>query len=133
MADMIRHMESLDRILVVEDEPTLCAFLAELLGSRYTVECVGSAEAALQFIAHSPPALVLCDVSLPHVSGLELLAQLRGNAATAQVPVILMSGSHDEVEELAHKAGAVAFLPKPFQIPQVLSSVSAFAARPCPT
>jgi CheY-like chemotaxis protein len=124
-------MESLGPILVVEDEPALCAFLTEVLASRYTVECAGTAEAAFQFIAHSPPALVLCDVSLPNVSGLELLAQLRGNPVTAQIPVILMSGSQDEVEALAHKAGAVAFLPKPFQIPQVLSSVSAFAARPC--
>lgn len=123
-------MERLGPILIVEDEPALCEFLALLLGNSYEVECAGSAEDALEIMAHSRPILVLCDISLPRMRGTDLTVRLRQNSDTASIPVVLISGSQEEGEEQARAAGAVAFLAKPFQISQVMAVVSNFASTP---
>ena len=123
-------MERLGPILIVEDEPALCEFLAILLGSSYEVECARSAEGALEVMAHLRPILVLCDISLPRMRGTDLTVRLRQNSDTASIPVVLISGSQEEGEEQARAAGAVAFLAKPFQISQVMAVVSNFASTP---
>ena len=124
-------MESLGPILIVEDEPALCDFLAMVLGSLYSVTCVSSAEKAFQLIENSPPAVVLCDATLPRISGLEFIERLRDNPMSSGIPVVLMSGSVEDIEEHGRAAGAAAFLSKPFHIPQILGAISNFVQRPC--
>jgi DNA-binding NtrC family response regulator len=109
------------RVLVVEDEEKLRRVIQlQLAGSGYDVDQAGTAEAGLQL---APAAdLVLTDLKLPGLSGLDLLAALRRQ--NAQVPVIVMTafGSVETAVE-AMKAGAQDFLLKPFALDHLMTVV----------
>lgn len=80
-------------IMVVEDDPVPAATFKRVLEARgYAVVIAHDAEAALAQIATQPPALVLVDLILPGIDGLELLHRLRQDPATAALPVLLTTG-----------------------------------------
>jgi two-component system response regulator AtoC len=109
-------------ILVVEDEEKLRRVIElQLKTAGYDVEQAGSAEDALKLTNHAD--LILTDLRLPGISGLELLANLRSQ--DAHVPVIVMTafGSIETAVE-AMKAGAVDFLPKPFSLDHLMTVVN---------
>jgi DNA-binding NtrC family response regulator len=109
-------------ILVVEDEEKLRRVIElQLKTAGYDVEQAGSAEDALKLTNHAD--LILTDLRLPGISGLELLANLRRQ--DAHVPVIVMTafGSIETAVE-AMKAGAVDFLPKPFSLDHLMTVVN---------
>jgi signal transduction histidine kinase/CheY-like chemotaxis protein len=114
------------RILLADDNADMRAYLSRLLGSRgYRVEAAPDGEAALAAALREPPALVLSDVMMPKLSGLELLQALRQNEATREVPTLLLSaraGEDARIEALA--AGADDYLLKPFSARELLARVS---------
>src|SRR6187551_2348184 len=91
-----------DRVLIVDDNPTnlkLVAFLVKAQG--YEVETAGDADAALASIAARPPALILMDLQLPGIDGLELTRRLKADPATREIKVIAvtayaMKGDHEK-------------------------------------
>ena len=79
-------------ILIVEDHPPTREFIAESLIHRgYLVDLAGDGAAARTRVAKAPPELVILDLILPDVSGLDLLAEWRGNPATADLPVFVLT------------------------------------------
>jgi DNA-binding response OmpR family regulator len=79
-------------ILIVEDHPPTREFIAESLMHRgYLVDIAGDGAAARSRVAQGLPELVILDLILPDVSGLELLAEWRGNPATAELPVFVLT------------------------------------------
>lgn len=114
------------RVLLVEDHPDLAAYLAERLGEHLPVTCVGSAEAAAQALADEPGIrLVVSDVVLPGVSGLELCRQLAGLPDERRRPVILISAKAADSDcDAGLAAGAVAYLAKPFNIETLLTAMA---------
>ncbi len=101
-------------ILLVEDDP----LLAELMGlsvtfANYKLLSAVTAEEALPIITEKNPDLMLLDIMLPGMSGLELLAQVKNNPALKKIPVIILSNLNDE-EHIAEgkKLGAAAYLNK---------------------
>jgi signal transduction histidine kinase/ActR/RegA family two-component response regulator len=115
----VRHSGSRGTVVVVDDEETvrepLCGFLEK---SGFIVQSASSAAEALRLCESSPPDLVVSDVSMPGMSGLEMCRTLRGQGTRARV--ILMSGKTDTNDEAAATlAGAAAFIPKPFTLSQL--------------
>ncbi|MBM7775631.1 PAS domain S-box-containing protein [Actinokineospora baliensis] len=111
-------------VLVVEDNADLRGFLARLLGAHWSVVVAASGEEALAAIGDQRPDLVLSDVAMPGMDGFGLLAALREDPATEQIPVILLSaraGEEAAIEGLA--AGADDYLVKPFSSPELLARV----------
>ncbi len=102
------------RILVVDDNADMRGYLVRLLRDTQRVEAVADGDAALAAALADPPDLVLADVVMPRLGGLELLRALRTDPRTALVPVVLMSaraGAEAAVEGLG--AGADDYLVKP--------------------
>ena len=114
------------RVLVADDNTDMREYLSRLLRSRYAVQAVGDGAAALAAARQSPPDLVVSDVMMPGLGGMELLGALRADSRTARVPVLLLSaraGQAAAVEGLA--AGADDYLVKPFSAEELLARVGA--------
>ena len=104
------------KVLLVDDEPDmLTAYRGLLEGAGFSVVCAGSVREAVAAARDSAPDLVLSDVAMPEADGKALTAALRGDRATASIPVVLMSGSYKEEGDQAEglEAGADDYLPKP--------------------
>ncbi|MCC6830935.1 MAG: response regulator, partial [Thermoleophilia bacterium] len=117
------------RILLADDNADMRAYLSRLLGARYRVDAVADGEQALRSVAADPPDLIVSDVMMPRVDGLELVRRLRADPATARVPVMLLSaraGEEASAEGLA--AGADDYLLKPFTARELLARVGAHVA-----
>lgn len=110
-------------VLVVDDEPVVrdCARLV-LEGEGMTVAAANDGAAALAHEALADCRLVLCDMMMPGIGGLELVARIR--AARPEVPIVLITGYATEASaERAMEAGATAFLAKPFDDSELLDQV----------
>jgi PAS domain S-box-containing protein len=119
------HRPSLSRankkVLVVDDEPLVRAHLRQALQTQgYEVEEADGGLSALQAFAHARPSLVLLDMTMPDLSGIEVLRRIRRESA--DVPVILASGYHDAVLD-SEALGFQAFLAKPFTLTELLLAV----------
>jgi DNA-binding response OmpR family regulator len=111
------------RILVIEDEHVMRELLRLHLGSAgYSVEVAEDAISAGYALLKGPPDLIISDVEMPHMSGLELLAALRAEENLARVPVIFLT-SFEEGEDRARSLGALEYLPKPIRLDELLAAV----------
>jgi len=118
-------------VLVVEDEPHIVRTLMINLRARdYEVESAGDGRSALQICAERRPDVVVLDLGLPDLDGVEVLRRIRADAALADVPVVVLSArqeSDDKVEAL--DAGADDYVTKPFGMDEFLARVRAAVRR----
>ena len=123
---MVRGGEGMDRIavLVVDDEEQVRTFLAELLGSSgYQVRCASSGSQALEMLSGGSFDVVLMDVMMPELSGLEVLRRYRASGGNAPVIVLsALSGAEDAMR--AMKLGASDYLSKPFNHEELEDAMS---------
>jgi putative two-component system response regulator len=112
-------------ILIVDDEPTNLSLLAQLLRPDYQVRAANSGESALRAAASEPrPDLVLLDVMMPGMDGHAVLARLRDNPATHEIPVIFLTAlAGTEDEERGLELGAADYMTKPIKPALVLARV----------
>jgi signal transduction histidine kinase/PleD family two-component response regulator len=109
------------RVLVVEDEPEVAAVLAEILRSRYRVEVARDGAEGLAKAKALSPDLVVMDVFLPKLDGLDAAVALKSSSDTADIPVILLSAHRGVAEKVrALNLGAVDYMSKPFQAMDLL-------------
>lgn len=103
------------RVLVVEDDhASRLLASATLAGEGFTVEEASSAEQALELIAERRPDLILMDIELPGIDGLELTRQLKSEPSTAAIPVIAITAHAEALHRHASfAAGCESFLAKP--------------------
>lgn len=117
-------------ILIVEDNALNMKLLNDVLqAERYATLCARSGEEALELAREHRPDLILMDVRLPGMSGLEAAQALSADSALAAIPVVAvtayaMSGSEREIRA----AGCSDFIEKPFSIEKLLTTVSGFLA-----
>jgi PAS domain S-box-containing protein len=103
------------RILFVEDEDVLREHLAERLSDQYIVDTAGNGNDALLAVMRAKPVLVVTDIVMPDMDGVELLKTLRQTPGTRGIPVLLISGrAADEHRIEGFEQGADGFLPKPY-------------------
>lgn len=112
-------------ILVVEDDALVCDVLQELLTREgYAVECVPDGAAGLMRVAAGGIDLVLLDVMLPGVNGIELCRQLRASEPAVYLPIIMLTAVAGERERHAgFEAGADDYVTKPFDATDLLDRV----------
>ncbi|HEY8654280.1 MAG TPA: response regulator [Dermatophilaceae bacterium] len=119
------------RVLIVEDEPQLRRALGiNLHARRYDVVTVADGGGALRAAAANPPDLVILDLGLPDMDGVDVIHGLRG---WTQVPIIILSardGQGDKVDAL--DAGADDYLTKPFGMDELLARIRAALRRAQP-
>lgn len=114
------------RIMVIDDEPSTVAVVKKYLNSggfeRVFTETDSSK--AFDIIANEPPDLVLLDIRMPSVNGLEILAKMREETETQQVPVVFLTSSSDTATKVkALNLGANDFLHKPVNASELLARV----------
>jgi signal transduction histidine kinase len=103
------------RILFVEDEATLREHLAQKLSDEFLVDTAGNGNEALLAVMRAKPAIVVTDIVMPDMDGVELLKTLRQSPGTRGIPVLLISGrAADEYRIEAFEQGADGFLAKPY-------------------
>jgi DNA-binding NtrC family response regulator len=112
------------RILIVDDEPTIRFSLAELLGADgHDVEEAEHAPAALARLEDAPADLVITDLRMPAMDGLELLAEVRSRHPDTLV-VLLTAHGDERMAVTALRSGAYGYIPKPFDNDEVRSIVA---------
>jgi DNA-binding NtrC family response regulator len=110
------------RILIVDDDLSLCAILSDSLSSLGECATAGSAAAAIEALQKETFGLVLTDIRMPGMSGLELCEYVRGHYPKTAVIVMSMHTSKP-YEAASIRRGAFGFLPKPFDTTLLLEMV----------
>jgi CheY-like chemotaxis protein len=129
-------MTDIKRILLVEDDPrdvelTLTALSESNLANDVFV--VGDGTEALDFLftrgkfenrPNGNPAVILLDLKLPKVDGLEVLRQIRGNETTKMIPVVIITSSKEEADLMeGYKLGTNAYVQKPIDFHQFIDAI----------
>jgi two-component system, OmpR family, KDP operon response regulator KdpE len=119
------------RVLVVDDEPQIArALQINLRARRYEVHVAGNGTAALKVAAQHPPDVVILDLGLPDLDGIEVIRGLRGWTAA---PILVLSGRTDSTDKVeALDAGADDYVTKPFGIDELLARMRAVLRRSNP-
>jgi class 3 adenylate cyclase len=113
------------RVLVVDDDPDMAALLARLLRKEgMAVDTVHDGDAALVNAMSSAPDLILLDVMLPGLSGFEVCERLKGDEATALIPIVLVTALEDTQSRVRGiEAGCDDFLSKPIKAEELIARV----------
>jgi len=115
------------RVLVVEDNELNLKLFSDLLRAHgYAVEPVRDGREALGRAQAFDPDLVIMDIQLPHVSGLELIGHFRADAALAAVPIMAVTAYAAKTDEdRIREAGAAAYVSKPISVSRFIDEVAA--------
>ena len=119
---------SLKRILLVEDDPDIQTVTSLALGSfgGFEVCICGSAREAVASAAQFRPDLILLDVMMPGMDGVDALRALRGIPATAEVPVVFLTARVQPQEVRRYRElGSLAVIPKPFEPTALAATIRA--------
>jgi DNA-binding response OmpR family regulator len=114
------------RVLVVDDDPTLLVTLAEglRLSGQFEVFVAGDGATGLQRFFEVFPDCAVVDVRMPGLNGYQFVRALRGDAATAQTPLVILSALIQDHEQLAGLlCGADAYLTKPVKIVDLVRAI----------
>ena len=120
-----------ETIMIVDDEPAMLALL-EIIFKRkgFTVLTASGAYQALNLLAKEKPDLIILDVMMPGISGLELCRRLRTDPSTAKTPVLILSGWSDlEAAQRSIAAGANDFLTKTTPPTHIVKKVQALLSH----
>jgi two-component system, OmpR family, phosphate regulon response regulator PhoB len=119
------------RILVVEDEKDLQELLSyNLRRAGHTVAVVGNGTEALGAVSDHRPDLVLLDLMLPDVTGIEVCRKLKGEPATRDIPIVMVTAKGDEVDRVVgFELGADDYVVKPYSLRELLLRVDAVLRR----
>jgi len=111
-------------ILVVDDVPANLKFAEQLLEERYKLTLALSGAQALKFLVKKKPDLILLDINMPEMDGCTVLAKLKENPDTENIPVIILTVESDVAMELkCLSLGAVDFIRKPFVTEIMMSRI----------
>lgn len=119
-------------VLVVDDQEAFRQFIALALSFEgFQVTAVGDGEAALAQVRRAVPDLVVLDLSMPQVSGWQVLRVLRSDPLLSQVPVIVVTANADqETRERCAHARVQALLVKPVSLDEILATIHHVLDRP---
>ncbi|HBN6199646.1 response regulator transcription factor [Vibrio parahaemolyticus] len=118
----------MSRVLIVDDDVPLCELLEVVLQDEgYTVSSVHCGESALQYMEKTPVDLVLLDVMLPSLNGMQVARRICQRFAT---PILMLTALNDENSMLdGYQAGADQYIGKPFNVAELLMRIKAILRR----
>lgn len=118
----------MSRVLIVDDDVPLCGLLETVLQEEgYTVSSVHCGESALQYMEKTPVDLVLLDVMLPNLNGMQVARRICQRFAT---PILMLTALNDENSRLdGYQAGADQYIGKPFNVSELLMRIKATLRR----
>lgn len=119
------------RIAIVEDEPDIAEVLVyNLKREGFDTYAVSRGDAALETLRAKPPDLILLDLMLPGLDGLELCRMLKRDPSTSEVPIVMLTAKGDEVDRIVGlELGADDYVAKPFSPREVVLRVKAVLRR----
>ena len=119
------------KILLADDSLTIQKVVELTFSdSDFELICVSNGQRALEKLRDERPDLILADVVMPEKNGYEVCEAIKGNPATAKIPVVLLSGTFEPFDrERAERIGADAIVSKPFDSQQLLAQVEALLAK----
>jgi DNA-binding response OmpR family regulator len=119
------------RVLLIEDEPNIIEAISFILSrDGWTVHTHADGETANTKIAAMPPDVVILDVMLPGKSGYDILRDMRADASSKDIPVLMLTARGQlRDRELAERLGATHFMTKPFSNAEVLRVVRSLAGE----
>lgn len=111
-------------VLVVDDNADVRQYVAQLFGGEYDVRQAADGKEGLDMALKTVPDLIVCDVMMPVMDGLEMCRRVKAETATSHVPVILLtSNAHENQRAEGYDCGADAYITKPFSSKVLLSRV----------
>ena len=122
-------MSAPQSVLVVEDEQSIASFVSLYLkNAGYAVRAVGTGSGALNAVAAEMPSLIVLDLNLPDMDGIEICRRLRGGGEN--MPIIMLTAKGDDVERIVGlEIGADDYIPKPFNPRELLARIQAVLRR----
>ncbi|MCE2790308.1 MAG: response regulator [Saprospiraceae bacterium] len=120
-----RQFESIENdnplLLICDDNPTILSYLEVFLQNRYTILKASNGEEGLALAIEHLPDLILTDVVMPLMNGLELTGKIKKNPLTSHIPVVILSGKDESEARISGQlAGADAYLTKPFHYQELI-------------
>ncbi|HMG36424.1 MAG TPA: response regulator transcription factor [Blastocatellia bacterium] len=117
-------------VIVEDDEDIADSIRYNLEREGFRVRVAATGENALEVIMDRPPSLVLLDLNLPQMSGLEICRRLRGEATTSRVPILMLTARAEESDKvLGLNLGADDYITKPFGMRELIARVKALLRR----
>lgn len=112
-------------ILIIDDSTTNQVLMEALLQEEgFVTQSASNANEAYSLIQKSKPKLILLDLLMPQVSGIDCLKQLKASSSTADIPVVVVSAVNSvEYKEACHKLGAIEYYTKPINIPDFVGRI----------
>ena len=102
-------------ILVIDDNPDICALLSELLSDKYVIITAQNGEEGIRLAKKYVPDLIVCDVMMPGMDGMEVCKILKNDISTSHIPVLMLTAcAMDEQRVESYEVGADGYLSKPF-------------------
>ncbi|MGE5173884.1 MAG: response regulator [Betaproteobacteria bacterium] len=125
------HNPHRNKILVVDDEPDIVTLVSyNLKKEGFAVTTVSHGGEALRSVKEGDFALIILDLMLPDIHGLEVCRMLRRDTKTAQIPIIMLTAKGEEPDRIKGlEAGADDYLPKPFSPRELIARVKAILRR----
>ncbi|MBI2835714.1 MAG: response regulator transcription factor [Acidobacteria bacterium] len=119
------------RVSVVEDDANIAGLVSLYLSrARYRTEVMGSGREALGSLTSNPPDLLVLDLMLPEMDGLELCRALRADPVTARLPILILTARAEEADRvLGLELGADDYVTKPFSPKELVARVRALLRR----
>ncbi len=116
-------------IMVVDDHPALVEILRiRLEANGFNVRCAYSGKDLFAGLEEQKPDLILLDVMMPQMDGLEMLRRLKGAPENSSIPIIMLTAMAKDWEA-AHKLGADHYITKPYTAPQLLTGINSLLSR----
>lgn len=119
-------MDTKKTIIVVDDNPDIITIVKTILeGKGYNVMCATSGEEMFTSMQQEKPNLIILDIMMPQMDGLEVLSRLKGSAETSSIPVILLTAKVQYEDVLGgYKLGADYYITKPFTSTQLVNGIN---------
>jgi len=131
LPDVTDQSATAERVLVVDDEPDIVALVAyHLAKSGFSVSTATSGTEGLAVARRDKPSIIVLDLMLPGLSGLEVMEELRGDPATSRIAVLMLTARREESDRIKGLTmGADDYLTKPFSPQELVLRVAAILRR----
>lgn len=121
------------KVLIVDDDPTIHKLIAKMLSpDRYTIQSVFDAPTAIAEITKFLPDLVVLDLMMPRVSGIEVCRMIKSNPATKNILVLILSAKESQDDRIKGlEFGADEYISKPFHLASLARKIEYMLSKKC--